>query len=64
MNRVDVIGHLQIIHTWATFALEKDKNFFTDAHMKSIAEWTENAITMLEEHEKKTAGTNHIPLKW
>ena len=53
MNRDDVISHLQIMHTWAEFALEKDQNFFNDSHMKSIAEWTMETIAVLKEQEKK-----------
>lgn len=53
MNRDNVISHLQIMHTWAEFALEKDQNFFNDSHMKSIAEWTMETIAVLKEQEKK-----------
>ena len=51
MNRDDVIGHLQIMHTWATFALENDRDFFNAGHMKSIAEWTSDAIALLKDQE-------------
>ena len=47
MDRNEVISHLQIMHTWAEFALERDPNFFTKAHMEKIAEWTEDAIAMI-----------------
>ena len=52
MNRDDVISHLQIMHTWATFALQNDIYFFNEAHMKSIAEWTMDAIDLLKKRER------------
>ena len=51
MDRNDVISHLQIMHTWASFAREKDQNFFNDGHFRSIEEWTEDAIALLKEQE-------------
>ena len=53
MSREDVLTHLRIMHTWATFALEKKQNFFNDSHMKSIAEWTMETIAVLKEQEPK-----------
>ena len=48
-DRKSVISRLQIMHTWATFALEKDPSFFNEDHFKSIVEWTDNAIDLLKE---------------
>ena len=46
-----VITHLQIIHTWAEFARERDLQFFTKKHLEDIAQWSEDAIVMLKELE-------------
>lgn len=51
MNRDEVISHLQIIHVWASFALEHDLNFFNEKHLKSIAEWTDDALELLKEQD-------------
>ena len=61
MSREDVLTHLRIMHTWATFALEKKQNFFTSNHMKNIAQWTEDALALLKEQEPKTG--KWIPCK-
>lgn len=50
-NREKVITDLQIIHTWAEFALEKDLNFFEKPHIQDIKEWTEDAITLLQKQD-------------
>jgi hypothetical protein len=50
-DRETVITHLQIIHTWAEFARERDLQFFTAKHLESIAEWTDDAISLLKEQE-------------
>ena len=44
----NAITHLMIIHTWASFALEKDLNFFEEAHMKDIVAWTQDVIDILQ----------------
>ena len=46
-----VITHLQIIHTWAEFARERDLQFFTAKHLEDIAQWSEDAINLLKEQE-------------
>ena len=46
-----VITHLQIIHTWAEFARERDLQFFTLNHLEKIAEWTDDALELLKEQE-------------
>ena len=46
-----VISHLQIIHTWASFALENDLSFFTMAHMERLAEWTTDTLKLLKEQK-------------
>lgn len=51
-DREKMISHLQIIHTWATFALEQDENFFNEKHMQKIAEWTKEALDLLKEEKK------------
>ena len=48
-----VISHLQIIHTWASFALENDLSFFTMAHMERLAEWTTDTLKLLKEQGVK-----------
>jgi len=53
MDRETVITHLQIIHTWAEFAREKDLQFFTAKHLEDIAQWSDDAIAMLKEQEPK-----------
>jgi rRNA maturation endonuclease Nob1 len=59
MDRETVITHLQIIHTWASFARERDLQFFTAKHLEDIAQWTDDALELLKEQEavepKKTA---------
>ena len=47
-DRDEIISHLQIMHVWAAFALENDLYFFNEKHMKSIAEWTEEAIEQMK----------------
>ena len=51
MDREAVITHLQIIHTWAEFARERDLQFFTAKHLEDIAKWSDDAIELLEEQE-------------
>lgn len=53
MDTETVITHLQIIHTWASFARERNLQFFTAKHLEDIAQWASDAITLLE--EQKTA---------
>ena len=50
-DREKVITDLQIIHTWAAFAMERHINFFNEKHMKSMMEWTNDAITLLKTQE-------------
>ena len=52
-DRKKAIDHLQIMHTWATFALEKDQNFFTEKHMEHIAEWTEDTLALINEQQTR-----------
>ena len=51
MDRETVITHLQIIHTWASFARERDLQFFTAKHLEDIAKWSDDAVAMLKEKE-------------
>lgn len=48
-----VITHLQIIHTWAEFARERDLQFFTSKHLEDIAQWSDDAINLLKEQEPR-----------
>ena len=50
-DRESVITHLQIIHTWAEFARERDLQFFTAKHLEDIAKWTDDTIELLKEQE-------------
>ena len=52
-DRETVITHLQIIHTWAEFARERDLQFFTAKHLEDIAQWSDDAIALLKEQETK-----------
>ena len=59
MNRDTVETHLMIIRTWASFALEKDHNFFEPAHLRDIARWMDEALELLkimkeQKEEKQT----------
>ena len=51
MDRETVITHLQIIHTWAEFARERDLQFFTAKHLGDIAQWADDAMNLLKEQE-------------
>lgn len=51
IDKESVITHLQIIHTWATFARERDLQFFTEKHLKDIAQWAVDAIELLKEQD-------------
>ena len=50
MNRESVITHLQIIKTWATFALEHGQ-FLSQRHLKDIASWVDDAVGLLKKEE-------------
>lgn len=50
-DREMTITHLQIIHTWAEFARERDLQFFTEKHLEDIAQWADEAIALLKEQE-------------
>lgn len=51
LDREEVISHLQIMNTWADFAMEKDINYFTNYHFMKIVKWTEEALELLKEQE-------------
>ena len=51
LDRETVITHLQIIHTWAEFARERDLQFFTAKHLEDIAQWSDDALALLKEQE-------------
>lgn len=53
-DRKTVISHLQIIHTWAEFARERDLQFFTAKHLEDIAQWTKDTLELLKEQEPVT----------
>ena len=50
-DRESVITHLQIIHTWAEFARERDLQFFTPKHLEDIAQWSDDALALMKEQE-------------
>ena len=50
-DRDIVITHLQIIHTWASYAHERNLQFFTRKHLEDIAQWSDDAINLLKEQE-------------
>lgn len=52
-DRELVITHLQIIHTWASYAHERNLQFFTRKHLEDIAQWSDDAINLLKEQESK-----------
>ena len=52
MDRETVITHLQIIHTWAEFARERDLQFFTAKHLEDIAQWADDALELLKEQKE------------
>ena len=64
-DRKTVISHLQIIHTWAEFARERDLQFFTAKHLEDIAQWTKDTLELLKEQEAKKVtwrvGRAHCP---
>ena len=49
-DKETVITHLQIISTWASFARERDLQFFTAKHLEDIAQWANDAIELLKDH--------------
>ena len=51
-DRKTVISHLQIIHTWAEFARERDLQFFTAKHLEDIAQWTKDTLELLKGQEQ------------
>ena len=57
-DRETVIMHLQIINTWASFARERDLQFFTAKHLEDIAQWSDDALNLLKEQEES------IPVSW
>lgn len=49
MSKVEeVITHLMIMQTWALYAAEHNINFFTDAHMRDIVRWSDDACKILK----------------
>lgn len=52
-DRETVITHLQIISTWASFARERDLQFFTPKHLERITKWVDDALELLKEQEAK-----------
>ncbi len=60
-DREEVVSHMQIMHTWASFALEHGINFFEMEHIKRIAEWTEDALALLKEQEPVEPVTRSMP---
>ena len=52
-DRKKVVSHLQIINTWASFAIENDLNLFDKKHIASIADWAKEAIDILNDEPVK-----------
>ena len=50
-DKETVITHLTIIRTWASFARERDLQFFTAKHLEDIAQWADEAIALLKEQD-------------
>lgn len=46
-DRKEAISHLQIIRTWADFALEYDALFLNKKHYESIVKWVDDALELL-----------------
>lgn len=51
-DRESAITHLMIISTWASFARERDLQFFTKKHLESMEAWADEAIALLKEQQK------------
>ena len=68
-DRETVITHLQIIHTWAEFARERDLQFFTAKHLEDIAQWSADAIALLKQQDAEVeycerCGRVRLKSKW
>ena len=50
-ERVEV--HLQIMHSWAIFAVENDSLFFEMAHLKKISAWTKEALKLIADQKQE-----------
>ena len=59
-DRETVITHLQIIHTWASFARERDLQFFTPKHLEDIEQWSDDALALLKEQQEQIEQMNFI----
>lgn len=59
-DRETAITHLQIIHTWATFARKRDLQFFTPKHLEDIAQWSDDALELLKEQEAVEPVTDQL----
>ncbi len=60
----EVISHLQIMHTWAAFALEKGQGFFERQHYENIMDWTLEAVDALTEQEHKDKMYHALEEDW
>ena len=49
VDRESVITNFHIIHTWAELARERDLQFFTAKHLEDIAQWSDDAIELLND---------------
>lgn len=59
-DRESVITHLQIIHTWADFARERDLQFFTPKHLANMAQWATDAINLLKAQDAAYHGAEEL----
>ena len=48
-DRNDIISHLQIMHTWASYDVEHHTNTMTQECFESMKKWTREAINALEQ---------------
>ena len=53
MDKESVTTHLQIVHTWASFARERDLNFFTAKHLEKITDWMDDALALLKKQQQE-----------
>lgn len=51
-KREDIISHLQVIHTWASFAIEHPDFNLGWMQLDHIAQWSLDAVKLLKEDER------------
>lgn len=58
-GRAEVTDHLKILRTWASFAEDRDINFFTSKHFANMADWIDDAIVLLREQAEEIRQLKH-----